>query len=362
MIRVLHVVTFMGRGGLETMLMNYYRSIDRTKVQFDFLVHRDFRADYDDEIESLGGKIHRIPRLVPWSFKYRNALNNFFKTHPEYKIVHVHQDCLSSIICKSAKKNGVPVRIAHSHNNNQDKNLKYLIKLFYRHFIPKYATKLMSCSNEAGRWMFGDHDFIILPNAIDTHKFAFSDETAKKIRSEHSIDNKTLVLGHVGRFEPQKNHDFLIDIFYEVQKSVPAKLMLVGDGYLRKSIEEKVNSLGICDKLIFTGVQNNVHELLQAMDVFIFPSLYEGFGISVIEAQSVGLPCIISDTISRECSVTDLVERLSLNDSPETWRNAILKQANKMRIDRSTDIKNCGFDIAQSAEWLCDYYMKNSEG
>lgn len=149
-LRVLQVVTHMNRGGLETMLMNYYRSVDRKKVQFDFLVHREERADYDDEIEALGGKIFRLPRLVPWSISYRRALNGFFAAHKEYKIVHVHQDCLSSVILKAALKQGVPVRIAHSHSQSQDKNLKYLIKLYYKKSIPRYSTKLFACGESAG--------------------------------------------------------------------------------------------------------------------------------------------------------------------------------------------------------------------
>ena len=169
--RVLQVVTHMERGGLETMLMNYYRNIDRSQVQFDFLVHRQNRAAYDDEIEALGGKIYRLPVLVPWSSAYRKALNGFFVNHPEYKIVHVHQDCLSSVILKAAKKNGVPVRIGHSHNSNQDKNLKYLIKLYYRRLIPKYATNLFACGKDAGNWMFGGAPYHILNNAINAASY-----------------------------------------------------------------------------------------------------------------------------------------------------------------------------------------------
>ena len=153
MIRILHVVTFMGMGGLETMLMNYYRHIDRSKIQFDFLVHRDFRADYDDEIESYGGKIFHLPRLNPLNIKYKKDLDSFFKQHREYRVVHVHQDCLSSIILKVAKCNGVPIRIAHSHINDVNFDAKYPIKLYYKRQIPKYATHLMACSDAAGRFM-----------------------------------------------------------------------------------------------------------------------------------------------------------------------------------------------------------------
>ena len=172
-VRILHVVTYMGRGGLETMIMNYYRRMDREKVQFDFLTHRDFRSDYDDEIEALGGRIYRLPRLVPWSGSYRKALDRFFAEHREYRIVHVHQDCLSSVILAAAAKYGVPVRIAHSHNSSQDKNLKYLVKLFYMRKIPALATQLFACGKEAGDWMFGGAPYRVLNNAIDAGRYAY---------------------------------------------------------------------------------------------------------------------------------------------------------------------------------------------
>ena len=180
MIRVLHVVTYMGRGGLETMLMNYYRHIDRSKVQFDFLVHREFEADYDEEIKSLGGRIYHVSRLVPWSRRYKAELRRFFRTHPEYKIVHVHQDCLSSVALQCAKDCGIPVRIAHSHNSNQDKNIKYLFKRYYMRKIPETATELFACGKAAGDWMFGGKTYRLLPNAIAAGKYIYEEEKAKK--------------------------------------------------------------------------------------------------------------------------------------------------------------------------------------
>ena len=270
-VRVLHIVTYMGRGGLETMLMNYYRHINRDKVQFDFLVHRDFEADYDKEILTLGGKIYHISRLIPWSHSYREKLNHFFREHPEYKIVHVHQDCLSSVALQCAKECGILVRIAHSHNNAQDKNLKYLIKLYYMKKIPNYATDLFACSEAAGKWMFGEKAFQVVHNAIDIEKYKYSPAIAQKVRKQFNIENK-IVIGHVGRFNPQKNHEFLIDIFAEcIKRNSNVVLMLVGDGNGKKKIVSKVRALGINDKVIFMGVRSDVNELLQAMDVFVFP-------------------------------------------------------------------------------------------
>lgn len=301
MIRVLHVVTDMRYGGLETMLMNYYRKIDRKRVQFDFLEHRQGRTDYDCEIEKLGGKIYRLPPLNPFGIHYKHRLSIFFKEHPEYQIIHVHQDCLSSIILKVAKKYGVKVRIAHSHSNNQDKNLKYIIKMYYKRKIPKYATYLFACSEDAGRWMFGNAKFSILHNAIDTSKYAYSVKKRKQMRSEFDIKEETLVIGHVGRFSYPKNHMYLLEVFKKISEERDAILLLVGDGHLRLEIENKINQLQLKNRVILTGVRNDVAELMQAMDAFILPSKYEGLGIVVIEAQAAGLPCIVSDKVSLEC-------------------------------------------------------------
>lgn len=357
-IRILQVVTHMNRGGLETMLMNYYRHMDRQKVQFDFLVHRQERAAYDDKIEALGGRIYRLPRLVPWSLSYQKALNTFFAEHKEYRVVHVHQDCLSSVILKAAKKNGVPVRIAHSHSSNQDKNLKYIIKLICKRSIPVYATDLFACGKQAGEWMFGGASFRVLNNAIDVGAYRHDTERAIKIRRELEIPENALVIGHVGRFSPPKNHDFLIDIFAEVCKTEPdAYLLLVGDGNLRARIEEKVISLGLEGRVIFTGVRSDVPELLQAMDVFVFPSLYEGLPVTLVEAQAAGLPCIISESIPADCDLTELVTRCSLEDAAKIWAMKICALENTEQKETCRKIAETGFDIRENAAWLQEYYL-----
>ena len=361
-IRVLQVVTYMGRGGLETMLMNYYRNIDRDKVQFDFLTHRDERWDYDDEIESLGGKIYHLPKLNPFSKSYLNALDKFFKEHKEYQIVHCHQDCLSGVVLKVAKKNGVKFTIAHSHNANQDKNLKYLIKVFEKRKIPKYADKLFACGDEAGRWMFNTDNFEVLHNAIDTDLYTYNKEKADKVKKEFGIENK-FVVGHVGRFSTQKNHEFLIDVFNEVQKvKEDSVLMLVGDGDLRPEIEQKVRDLQIENKVIFTGVRSDVNDLMQGMDVFLFPSLYEGLGIVLIEAQAAGLRCVISDTIPKDGVLTDDVTCISLAQSPVVWANEILKYQKYKRSNNKEIIKKADYDIKNNAKTLEQFYIENARG
>ena len=357
-IRILHVVTYMGRGGLETMIMNYYRQMDRTKVQFDFLVHRDFRADYDDEIERLGGRIYRIGRLIPWSRAYQRTLDAFFAAHPEYRVVHVHQDCLSAVILKAAKKHGVPVRIAHSHSSSQDKNLKYLLKLHYKRQIPRYATALFACSKEAGDWMFGGAPYTIVNNAIDAAQYSYSHARAMDVRRSLHLAEDAFVIGHVGRFSPVKNHAFLLDVFDQLHReNERAVLLLVGDGELRSSMEEKAKAMGLKDCVLFTGVRSDVCDLMQAMDVFVFPSMYEGLPVSLVEAQAAGLPCIISDRVPDACMLTDLVQRVSLEESARQWAERILAARATVRRDRFEEIAAGGYDIVSNAAWLQQYYI-----
>lgn len=356
-LRILQVVTYMGRGGLESMLMNYYRHIDRDKIQFDFLTHRQERWDYDDEIEMLGGRIFRLPVLNPFSHTYRRNLRNFFENHPEYQIIHVHQDCMSSVILKVAKQHRVKVRIAHSHSCSQDKNIKYLIKMYYKRFIPKYSTYRFACSEEAGKWMFNGAEFDIMNNAIDAKAYSYNEDKRMKMRRILNIPKDSLVVGHVGRFCYPKNHTFLIDIFAHLCSQKQAYLLLVGDGELRLQIEKKVKALHLEDKVIFTGIRSDVADLMQAMDVFVFPSNYEGLPVTMVEAQAAGLPCIISDKVPIECKKTNLVQQLSLEDSTEKWVNEIINLAKTERRNVYEEIKSSGFDIKENANKLMEFYF-----
>lgn len=358
-IRILHVVTYMGRGGLETMLMNYYRHIDRTKIQFDFLVHRDFEADYDSEILSLGGKIYHVSRLNPFNPSYYEKLDVFFKNHKEYKIVHVHQDCLSSIALKVAKKNNVPIRIAHSHNSSQDRNIKFFIKKHYMKSIPKYSTELFACGKDAGDWMFSGANYTIVRNAIDVEKFKFNLIVRNKVRNDLKLNN-SYVIGHVGRFNYPKNHEYLIDVFHKVhQLDIHTKLMLIGSGDLEEKIKEKVFSLGLKDDVLFLGNRSDVNELLQAMDVFVFPSHYEGLPVTLVEAQAAGLPIVKSTSISEQCSITPNVTSLPLNSDCTIWAQKILDICNRFeRKNTSTYIVDNGYDISSNAKWLECFYLK----
>lgn len=361
-VRVLQVVTYMGRGGLESMLMNYYRHIDREEVQFDFLVHRQERAAFDDEIESLGGRIYRLPRLVPWSKNYLAALNRFFDEHSEHKIVHVHQDCLSSVILKVAAQHNVPVRVAHSHSANQDKNLKYPIKLWYKRVIPKYATNLFACGKGAGDWMFGGASYQIINNAIDVVACAYNPTKCQEMRRQLGLENE-FTIGHVGRFNQPKNHPFLLDIFAALLRREPkAVLLLVGGGEDMTKIQAKAQALGVAEHVRFLGIRSDVADLMQAMDVFVFPSLYEGLPVTMVEAQAAGLPCIISDKVPPECILTEgLVDVLPLSAEPEIWAAKILEKKNLPRTDRRSKIAAHGFDITTEAVKLQEFYLKAYE-
>lgn len=357
MIRVLQVVTHMNRGGLETMIMNYYRHIDRTKVQFDFLTHREYDGDYGEEIKQLGGKIYHLPILNPFSANYKKALRDFFQTHPEYQTIHVHQDCLSGVILREAARQNIPIRIAHSHSSRQDRDWKYPIKLFYRHLIPRYATNLLACGEKAGRWMFCGAEFQVLNNAIDARKYRFNNNTRQRMRKELGIDPDCLVAGHVGRFNTVKNHTKIVDIFKTLAEERTAVLLLVGDGELRQNIEQKVNELGLREQVIFTGVRGDVAALMQAMDVFVFPSLYEGLPVTLVEAQTAGLPCLISDRVPIECKLTPEVRQLPLEASSEIWAEQVIEAVKEPRRDTFDEIQAAGYDIESNAEWLQRFYL-----
>ena len=361
MVRVLHIVTNMDRGGLETMLMNYYRHMDREKIQFDFLEHRRDRAAYDDEIESLGGRIFRLPRLNPLSSDYFHALNAFFAAHPEYRIVHSHLDCMSAYPLCAAKNAKVPVRIAHAHSTSQDRNWKLVFKLISKKLISLYTTDLFACSADAGEWMFGTKDVHILPNAIDIERYAFNLLIRNQTKKALGLDD-AFVIGHVGRFSAVKNHSFLTDVFAQIKRQEPnSKLLLVGAGSEMQAVQQKVKALGLGADVIFTGVRNDVANLMQAMDVFVFPSLYEGLGIVLIEAQAAGLPCVVSDTIPQEAYLTDLVTAEKLSSSVEKWAEKILKKRDFPRTDRRDEIAAHGFDITTEAVKLQEFYINAYE-
>lgn len=354
-VRILQVVTYMGRGGIETMLMNYYRRIDRSRIQFDFLVHRDFRADYDDEIESLGGQIYHVPPMNPVSPAYRKALRDFFKVH-KYQIVHCHLNYMSGVVLAAAQRAGVSVRIAHAHNTNMDPGWKQAVRRAMKHLIPMTATSMFACSKLAGEAIFGTRQFSIMANAIDASNFRYSEVRRIALRQAMGLDESFTIM-HVGRFAYQKNHSFLIDIFAEILKLEPdSKLVLVGDGELRTALEEKAKKCLPDGTVLFLGMRSDIADLLQAADVFAFPSYFEGLPVTMIEAQAAGLPCVKSDTITNECIVTDLVTSLPITN-PALWAEEIMKKRCLPRKNQMKEITASGYDIVAAAKKLERFYL-----
>lgn len=363
-VRVLMLFTILNRGGAETMVMNYYRHIDRRRVQFDFVVHRNERGAYEDEIEQMGGRIYRMMPLRPLTIpQYKRQISRFFDEHPEYQIIHGHCSELGYFFYKEASKRGVPVIIAHAHNSRAGYDWKWIWRTLLKHKMRPYLTHRFTCGAEAAQWLFGKdgaESAILQRNAIDTKSFRFDEKAREEKRKELGIGNDTLVVGHIGRFERQKNHEFVVKVFRNVLSKHPdSKLLLIGSsGDLEAETRKMVTDLHLDQSISFLGSRNDIPQLLWAMDVFLFPSLMEGFPLSLLEAQSAGLPCIISDGVPQESCVTDLVTRLSIYNKVEEWRDAIIKQSAviRNRADYSQQIDKAGYDIVQNARWLQEFY------
>jgi glycosyltransferase involved in cell wall biosynthesis len=364
-VRILHVVVNMNRGGAETLIMNLYRNIDRTKVQFDFLTCNP--GVFDDEIGKMGGRVYRIPYISDVGhFKYIKELNSFFSLYNNYKIVHSHMDKMSGIVLRSAKKAGIPVRISHSHNTQSEGGLAARTYKWYagKLIIPN-STTFFACSNYAAKWLFKEKSKLtqILKNGIEYEKFAFSNKVRKQVREEFGLDHNSFVLGHVGRFAHQKNHSFLIDIFVEFCKvEENAVLLLIGDGSLRKDIEEKVSALNLTEKIKFLGIRSDINRILQGLDIFVFPSLHEGLPVCLIEAQGAGLPCLVSDRVSPEVDLgMNLVGFVPLNDEV-VWADMLKKIASNpiTRASVQDSITAQGYDITVTAHEIEDFYLTTS--
>ncbi|WP_459783700.1 glycosyltransferase family 1 protein [Alkalibacterium sp. s-m-22] len=354
----------MNRGGIETLLMNIYRKIDRTKVQFDFLLNSQEEDNYNDEIRSLGGRIYNVPARSQGVLKNRRALLRFYDEHKEYQIVHQHLSSLSYVEpLILAKKSGIQNRIIHSHNTKQSgSKIHYFMHKINQNRIKDIATHYFACSELAAKWLypsnlFKNQDYIVINNAIDTNSFVFNNGFRESKRAELKINSDEVLLGHVGRFNLQKNHDFLIDIFKSYIESYKSgKLLLVGDGPLRSQIEEKVKELGLEKNVIFAGIRSDIPELLHAMDIFVMPSLHEGLPVTLVEAQSTGLPCVLSNTITEEVEVIDEIKWLSLNDNVNSWANEVHKLSSVVRRNTMDDMRKAGFDIISVAENLQEFY------
>lgn len=361
-LRVAQIIGKWVGGGVEAVVMNYYRHIDRTKLQFDFICDDDSTNIPYEEIEKLGGKVILIP---PYQkvFKYHKELKRLLK-EGNYKIVHSHINTLSVFSLFAAKAAGVPVRIAHSHSTtNKKEKKKNLLKQILRPFSKLFATDYMCCSELAGRWLFGNKEYdkgnvYLLNNAIDLDKFKYDEKIRKEKRKELNISDDTLVIGHVGRFVQSKNHRFLIDVFNEVNKqNENSILLLVGQGPLMEEIKKKVKLLGIEDSVIFLGQRNDINTLYQVMDLLLFPSLYEGLGMVLVEAQVSGLSCITSTEVPTIVDVTANLEFIDLNANLSIWVSKCLNCCQQRRDNRKI-VANYGYDITKETKILEKYYLK----
>lgn len=327
MIKILYVNGgTMDRGGVSTFMMNVYEKMHSEKIQIDFLVHTLSTGVRDEDILNLGGKIFRVPA------RGRNPLKNYrqikqIMLNGKYDVVHAHADAGNSTILSIAKECNIPIRISHCHNTNYTN--KSLLKRFlndqFKKQIPRYATHLWACSEKAGEWLYGNHSFEVIPNAIDVQKFIYSPQLSKDLRKELNLENK-FVIGHVGRFDYQKNHDFLLKVFAEViNEREDAHLVLIGKGELEEVIKKQANQLGILDKISFLGESSNVNKLINVFDVGVFPSLFEGFSIAMVEMQVNGLPLVVSDNVPSEINLTDNIRFLSLDETVKYWCKTILE-------------------------------------
>ena len=374
-IRVLHVVGNMGIGGIETLIMNIYRNIDRDKVQFDFLIHNPTEGEYAEEIKKLGGHIYRMPvlrdktRTYYWRyFEYKSALKKFFSEHKEIKVLHGHMTNTASIYMPIAMKYGnVKCCIAHSHQTEATPGLSGVVTNILQRHLEKIATDYFACSEEAAKWIYSieiveNGKVKIIHNGTDVEKYHFDSVEHEKIKNQMGHSGK-IVFGNVARFKKQKNHEFLIDIFAEIHKmNQNTVLILVGQGELEENMKEKIAKLGLDDCVEFLGARNDVPTLLKDFDVFLLPSLFEGLPLVGIEAQAAGLPMITSNTVTLEADVTGNVTFLPLELSAEEWAKKILEvNESFVRKDMTQKVREAGYDIKQTAQWLQKFYLEKTK-
>lgn len=361
-IRVLQISYDMNLGGAETLIMNIYRNIDRTKVQFDFLLHCPDESAYDKEILSLGGRIHRLPRYMGYNKTcYDRDLRRFLSEHREYTIIHDHLMDSAAETLRVANKMG-RITVAHSHASGMPFSAGELVRRWFRKDLWKTADYRFACSEDAGKWLYrGKAGFEILNNGIDTNAFRFRSETRTTVRKEFGIGESTMLIGTVGRLEPQKNQMRLLDIFSSIlERNRDSRLILVGSGSLETEIKTRINNLGLSEKVILTGPRKDVNDLLSGFDVFALTSFSEGLGIVLVEAQASGLPCVFTDTIPSEVDlVPQLVRRVSLTDGNGLWVDRILERPDPeiFREDCWKKVAAGGYDIRESARKLQDFYL-----
>lgn len=366
MIRILQVVPSLNiNSGMMSVVMNYYRKIDRSKVQFDFLYFGKMKDSHQVEIEKLGGHVYYMERPT-FKLKDQKRLQDFFEVHKgEYTAVHCHPIWSSEVVAPAAKRSGIRHIIQHAHSTKySEKKISAVRNYLVVKLISFFATDYIACNDEAaqllGKKRAAKGQVYILPNAIDLQRYAFSESLRVKIRQEFKVDSETVLLGSVGRLSVEKNQGYIVEIFKAIHdKNKNSKLILVGDGTLRSRIEHKITELGLNDAVIMTGKRTDIRTILSGLDVFIMPSIFEGTPVSAIEARTSGLPCLLSDTITKSLDMKG-VKFLSIHESPELWaREAEKLLDNNQRLNRHdySEVVKRGFDIETEAVKLQEYYL-----
>ena len=361
--RVLQIIGLSCGGGVEAVIMNYCRHIDKSKVQFDFVVHKNPLQSFSDEAKSMGAKVYEVTPYTQNIIKFTYEIYRIIK-EGNYKIVHSNMNSLSGFPLLAAYFAGANVRILHNHTTDtKEEGLRTTIKRVLRPFAKAFANQNWACSKLAGEWMYGkeavkNNKVTIINNAIDLDKFAFNQEKRDALRKELGLEGK-FVVGHVGRFMKQKNHEFLIDIFAEVVKQKEnAVLLLIGEGPLMELIKDKVKNLNLSNKVIFLGVRSDVADLYNVMDVFVFPSLYEGLGMVAVEAQVSGLPVIASTEVPVEAKVYENIIFIDLSIGDKQWAEKTIVMGTVGRNETRDDIEAAGFDIRVESRKLEERYLR----
>ena len=360
-IRIAQVIGKAVISGVDSVVMNYYRHIDRSRVQFDFFMDGYNKTLIDEEILDLGG---RIIKLEPYENSMRTNMKQCRTAFAEgaYTIVHSHLNTLSCFPLYAAFRTKVPIRIAHSHSTTSRGEWKRnLMKQALRPFSKTFATHYAACADYTARWLFGsqtvqDGKVHLIQNAIDTVRFSPNEAARQHIRKEFHLENR-FIIGHIGRFAFQKNHELLIRVFAEVyRKNQNAALILIGTGELEADIRRLVKELHIDHAVFFTGIRRDIPDFLNAFDVFFLPSRYEGLPVVGIEAQAVGLPCLMSDAVTKDTAITPLVEFFPLHADIEAWAEKLLSYEHTQKRPYPDLLRASGFDIHHAAQDLCCWY------
>ncbi len=359
-IRVLHVTSVLNYGGIENLIMNIFRNIKREEIVFDFLVIREDVGIFEDEISKLGGRIYKIPSMKKSGyFSFQKNLMNFFKSHPEYSIIHSHVNTFNGPVLECAKKCGIKTRISHAHTAYPKYTfIEKAVKYFFKSMIKNSATDFFSCSKLASDWLYGKNfaDNKVLINGIDSNNFAFSLQKRKTLRKQLNIENK-FVLINVARFSKEKNHLFLLNILNELKKKqIDFSLICIGKGKQKKHFLKCANRLNLMEKIHILDSLSNVNDFYNAADVYVAPSLFEGFGLSVAEAQFNSLPCIVSDSFPNEIKLSNNCKFLSLKDKASVWVDSILS-AERKDLSKYNLPQLRMYDISYTVEYLSEFYL-----